>query len=154
MVRFAWTGWWLVLLLAVGPPAEAQQVQPGQPAVSQAVDPPRVELRDNYPNPFYASTTIPFTIRPEVCREGHQPTVTLEIYNVLAQVVAVPLLAEENPRRVQRLKLPCGNYEAVWDGKLLDGTDATTGIYWYHLTVDRRRQANNMILQRRVTSSR
>ncbi|HEU4829258.1 MAG TPA: hypothetical protein VFT04_08675 [Gemmatimonadales bacterium] len=154
MVRFAWTGWWLVLLLAVGPPVEAQEAQSPPRAAPQAVDTPSVELRDNYPNPFYASTTIPFTIRPEVCREGHQPTVTLEIYNVLAQVVAVPLLAEQTPRRLQRLKLPCGDYEAIWDGKLLDGSDATTGIYWYHLTVDRRRQANNMILQRRVTSSR
>ena len=143
-----------MILLAVGPRLEAHEVQPGQPAASPAVDPPSVELKDNYPNPFYASTTIPFTIRPEVCRDGHQPTVTLEIYNVLAQVVAVPLLAEQPPRRLQRLKLPCGEYEAVWDGKLLDGTDATTGIYWYHLSVDRRRQANNMILQRRVTSSR
>ncbi|HEX6088614.1 MAG TPA: hypothetical protein VFZ13_00505 [Gemmatimonadales bacterium] len=152
MVRFAWTGWWLALLMVAGPPAEAQQAAQAPPP--QAADSPLVELRDNYPNPFYASTTIPFTIRPEVCRDGHQPTVTLEIYNVLAQVVAVPLLAEQTPRRLQRLRLPCGDHEAVWDGKLLDGTDATTGIYWYHLTVDRRRQANNMILQRRVTSSR
>jgi hypothetical protein len=152
MVRFAWTGWWLVLLLVAGPPAEAQQAVPQ--SAPQTADPPLVELRDNYPNPFYASTTIPFTIRPEVCRDGHQPTVTLEIYNVLAQVVAVPLLTGQTPRRIQRLTLPCGEYEAIWDGKLLDGTDATTGIYWYHLTVDRRRQANNMILQRRVTSSR
>ena len=154
MVRFAWTGWWLALLLVAGMPAEAQQAAAPQAPPQQAVDPPMVELGENYPNPFYASTTIPFTIRAEVCREGHQPTVTLEIYNVLAQVVAVPLLTEQTPRRLQRLKLPCGNYEAIWDGKLLDGTDATTGIYWYHLTVDRRRQANNMILQRRVTSSR
>ncbi|HEU5049680.1 MAG TPA: hypothetical protein VFU00_05100 [Gemmatimonadales bacterium] len=143
MVRYAWTGWWLTLLSAVGAPAAAQQ----------AVDLPSVELRDNYPNPFHASTTIPFTIRPEVCENGHQPTVTLEIYNVLGQVVAIPVLDEQRRRRVQRLVLACGDYEAVWDGRLLDGADATTGIYWYYLTVDRRRQANNMILQRRVASS-
>ncbi|HLS46903.1 MAG TPA: hypothetical protein VK012_00160 [Gemmatimonadales bacterium] len=144
MVRFAWTGWWLALVLVTGPPLYAQD-----PA-----DPPSVELRDNYPNPFNASTTIPFTIRPEVCRNGHEPTVTLEIYNVLGQVVAVPVLAEQRQRRIQRLQLPCGEHEAIWDGRLLDGAEATTGIYWYYLTVDERRQANNMILQRRVTSSK
>ena len=83
MVRFAWTGWWLALLAVAGSPAEAQQAVQAPPP--QAADSPLVELRDNYPNPFYASTTIPFTIRPEVCREGHQPTVTLEIYNVLGR---------------------------------------------------------------------
>ena len=41
MVRFAWTGWWLVLLVVDGPPAEAQQAAQAPPP--QAADAPLVE---------------------------------------------------------------------------------------------------------------
>lgn len=144
MVRYAWPGWWLGLLMGIGAPAAAQQ----------AADPPAVELKENYPNPFYASTTIPFTIHPEVCRDGYRPLVTLEVRNVIAQIVAIPLLTEDQPRRVQRLRLPCGEYRATWDGTFLDGErQATTGVYWYRLTVDRHRQTRKMIVQEKVTSS-
>ncbi|HVL18884.1 MAG TPA: hypothetical protein VM387_12830, partial [Gemmatimonadales bacterium] len=77
MVRVAWPGWLLGLLAGVGPPGAAQANLP----------PPRVELKENYPNPFFPATTIPFTISPEVCAGGHQPVVSLKIYNVLVQVV-------------------------------------------------------------------
>jgi hypothetical protein len=70
MVRFAWPGWWLGLLLGVVSPVAAQQVR----------DPlPSIELKENYPNPFFPSTTIPFVIHEEVCKDGHRPVVTLKI---------------------------------------------------------------------------
>ena len=83
MVRLAWPGWWLGLLVGVGTPVAAQANVP----------PPRVELKENYPNPFFPATTIPFVISQEVCARGHQPVVSLKIYNVLVQVVAIPSLA-------------------------------------------------------------
>ncbi|HEY3011684.1 MAG TPA: hypothetical protein VGJ36_02970, partial [Gemmatimonadales bacterium] len=83
MVRFAWPGWWLGLLVGAGSPVAAQA----------NVLPPRVELKENYPNPFFPATTIPFEISREVCARGHQPVVSLKIYNVLVQVVAIPTLA-------------------------------------------------------------
>ena len=48
MVRFARPGWWLVLLVGGGSPVAAQANVP----------PPRVELKENYPNPFFPATTI------------------------------------------------------------------------------------------------
>ena len=87
MVRLAWPGWWLGLLVGVGTPVAAQANVP----------PPRIELKENYPNPFFPTTTIPFTISQEVCAGGHQPVVSLKIYNVLVQVVAIPVLASSGP---------------------------------------------------------
>ena len=82
MARRAWTGLLLGLMVGVATPAAAQ-VRP----------PPLVfELGDNFPNPFFPATSIPFVLKPEACTDGHIPSVTLEIYNVLVQVVAVPEL--------------------------------------------------------------
>ena len=81
MVRTGWPGWLLGVMLGAG------QVVAQEPAA-----PPRVELRENVPNPFFPSTTIPFVIYPEVCARGHEPLVSLKIYNVLAQVIAIPVL--------------------------------------------------------------
>jgi hypothetical protein len=102
--------------------------------------PPRAfELGDNYPNPFHPATSIPFTLLPEACADGHAPTVTLEIYNVLVQVVAVPELQTGGRERLRGLRLRCGSYVAYWDGRLLEGErEVTPGVYYYRLTVDGR----------------
>jgi hypothetical protein len=149
MVRQVWPGWWLGLLVGVGTPVAAQA----------NVTPPRIELSENYPNPFFPTTTIPFVISQEVCSRGHQPVVSLRIYNVLVQVVAIPVLTG-GPRRGGRagealdsLRLSCGEYRAFWDGKYLDGEGETTpGVYYYQLTVDGERFTRKMIAQRKVTS--
>jgi hypothetical protein len=148
MVRMSWPGWWLGLLVGVGTPVAAQA----------NVDPPRVELKENYPNPFFPTTTIPFVISPEVCARGHQPLVTLRVYNVLVQVVAIPVLndgtgARSVGERLDSLRLRCGEYRAFWDGKYLDGRgEATPGVYYYQLTVDGERFTRKMIAQKKVTS--
>jgi hypothetical protein len=148
MVRMAWPGWWLGLLVGVGTPVAAQA----------NVDPPRVELKENYPNPFFPTTTIPFVISQEVCARGHQPVVTLKVYNVLVQVVAIPVLndglsSRSVGERLDSLRLRCGEYRAFWDGKYLDGRgEATPGVYYYQLTVDGERFTRKMIAQKKVTS--
>ena len=106
MVRVSWPGWWLVLLVGIGSPAAAQA----------NVGPPRVELKENYPNPFFPATTIPFEIGPEVCAKGRQPVVSLKIYNVLVQVVAIPVLAAGSDERVDSLRLRCGRYRSIGMG--------------------------------------
>jgi hypothetical protein len=55
---------------------------------------PGFELGQNYPNPFNPATTIPFTLGdPPACSDaGRNYHVTLRIYNVLAQLVAIPVL--------------------------------------------------------------
>ena len=149
MVRLVWPGWWLGLLVGVGTPVAAQA----------NVTPPRIELRENYPNPFFPTTTIPFAISEEVCSRGHQPVVSLRIYNVLVQVVAIPVLRGGSGSRtlagepLDSLRLRCGEYAAYWDGKYLRGTgEATPGVYYYQLTVDGERFTRKMIAQKRVTS--
>jgi hypothetical protein len=146
MVRFAWPGWWLGLLLGMSSPAVAQTVR----------DPlPSVELKENYPNPFYPSTTIPFVIHEEVCQDGHRPIVTLKIFNVLAQEVAVATLASDSTVRLNRVPLPCGEHEAFWNGQFSDGKrEVAPGVFWYGLTVDGTRYVRSMIAARRVTSER
>ena len=82
MKCLAWAVCLLGLLLAAPSFAEAQQ------------DPPtdQVRLKRNYPNPFNPETTIPFDVDELVFADGHEPTVSLRIYNVLAQLVAIPIL--------------------------------------------------------------
>ena len=75
------------------------------------------------------------------------------MYNVLVQVVAIPVLANGSAERLDSLRLRCGDHRAYWDGKYLDGRrEATPGIYYYQLTVDGERLTRKMIAQRRVTS--
>jgi hypothetical protein len=144
MVRLAWPGWWLGLLVGAGSPVAAQA----------NVVPPRVELKENYPNPFFPATTIPFEISREVCARGHQPVVSLKIYNVLVQVVAIPSLASGSSERLDSLRLRCGEYRAFWDGQFLDGEAASPGVYYYQLTVDGERFTRKMIAQKKITSTK
>jgi hypothetical protein len=135
MFRLAWPGFCLGLALAATPVA-AQGRDGG------------VELLENAPNPVTSTTTIGFVLREEVCAAGHVPTVSLEIYNVLVQVVAVPVLESDGRTPLSKLRLPCGEHRAVWDGRLRDGRSAQTGVYYYQLVVDGERFTRKMIVQR------
>jgi hypothetical protein len=137
MLRLAWPVLWLGLTLAATP-------------VQAQATPPRVELRESQPNPVSTTTTIGFVLHPEVCAKGHVPTVSLQIYNVLVQVVAVPVLDVQHGRGgpIVNVKLPCGEYEAVWDGRLTDGRPAQTGVYYCQLIVDGQRFTQKLIVRR------
>lgn len=118
-----------------------------QAAGQQGSSPPRGRklgvLGQNYPNPFNPETHIPFTI--DQCEgSGGRHVVSLRIYNVLTQLVAVPKLeGEPAPNQpVSNLSLPCGSYSAFWDGKVLNtGREAASGVYLYELVVDGERSA-------------
>ena len=139
MYRLIRPGWWLVLLAGLVPQAVAQRNPPR----------PRAELKENYPNPFYPATTIPFTIFSEVCQDDHRPVVSLRILNVLAQVVAVPSLVDTTKAPVDNLSLSCGNHEAFWNGSQLSGErEPRPGIYFYRLTVDGDVFTRKMIVSR------
>ena len=95
-------------------------------------------LGQNFPNPFNPDTRIPFSV---VGCEGpvSQRVVSVRIYNVLAQLVAVPHLEGSIglDRPLQNLTLPCGDYSAFWDGKVLNsGREAASGVYLIELVVD------------------
>jgi hypothetical protein len=138
MKSLAWAIVSLGLLLAAPAALTAQQSQSGG-----------VTLGRNYPNPFNPETWIPFQITEEHFANGQRPVVTLRIYNVLAQLVAIPIL-QGSGEVIQSLRLDwngTGNYVAYWDGKYL-GTnrDAASGVYVYQLEVDGRRLTQKMTI--------
>ncbi len=124
MRHFAWAVVVLGLLGANPAPADAQEINP-------------VRLKQNSPNPFNPETTIPFVLS-EVLWEVDKPVVSLRIYNVLAQLVAVPVL-QRTGEKFENIVLDwngTGEYDAFWDGKVLDtGREAASGVYVYQIIV-------------------
>jgi hypothetical protein len=108
-----------------------------------------VSLGRNFPNPFNPETWIPFQIPKSLFDDGKPPVVSLRIYNVLAQLVAVPIL-QGSGELLENLTLEwngTGNYVAYWDGKYR-GTDkeAASGVYVYQLEVDGVRRTEKMTI--------
>ena len=139
MKHLAWALLALGLLLAAPSVMEAQQGRPTD----------AVRLGRNYPNPFNPETTIPFELAQSLFEDGHQPTVTLRIYNVLAQLVAIPIL-QGSGEPLDKMQLDwngTGQYSAYWDGKIR-GTDreAPSGVYVYQLIVDGQSFTNRMTI--------
>lgn len=79
---------------------------------------------ENYPNPFNPSTKIKFDI-------PKSSLVKLAVYDVLGKEIAVLLDRQLSP----------GTYEAEWDG-----SNYTSGIYYYRLTAGDYSEAKKMIL--------
>jgi hypothetical protein len=136
-----WAALALVLALCALPTKQAA----GQQSTQQSRERKQTgTLGQNYPNPFNPETSIPFSITD--CEGGAQHTVSIRIYNVLAQLVAIPVL--DGPAApVNKLKLGCGSYVARWDGKVLNsGREAASGVYLYELVIDDTRQAKKMFV--------
>ena len=139
---------WLVIGLALATPQQAR---------SQSTTPRggQVELQQNYPNPFNPTTTIPFRLSADLFANGHRPVVSLRIYNILAQLVAIPTL-QGSGEPLNGVRLDCvdqsGGYcsfSAYWDGNYLNsGREAASGIYVYQLVVDGARQSKKMIVMK------
>jgi hypothetical protein len=115
--------------------------------------PAQVELLQNYPNPFNPATTIPFRLSEALFADGHRPVVSLRIYNVLAQLVAIPTM-QGSGEPMDGLALDCRDlrdgycsFSAYWDGKY-QGTDrdAASGVYVYQLVVDGQRFSRRMVV--------
>ena len=138
---------WAVLVAALG----------GVDGVlGQAAPPPLVELRQNFPNPFNPATTIPFTLSGDLFANGHRPKVSLKIYNVLAQLVATPIL-QGTGEALNELELTCSTtgsatpcaFNAYWNGNVLNtDREAASGVYIYQLIVDGRRFTKKMIVMK------
>src|SRR5258708_7358032 len=143
MTRYAWAVLGLGLLAA--------GAQEGRGQAPNAPSP--VELRQNYPNPFNPATTLPFTLSGQLFANGHRPKVSLRIYNVLAQLVAKPIL-QGTGQPLDGTELSCSNpsgcsFTCYWDGKVLDtGLEAASGVYIYQLVVDGRRYTRKMIVMK------
>src|SRR5687767_8153610 len=73
-------------------------------------------LGRNYPNPFNPETFIPFRLAPELFTGGQRPVVSLKVYNVLAQLVAVPIVQGSGERLDEAALVwnGTGDYVAYW----------------------------------------
>ncbi|MEO7084413.1 MAG: hypothetical protein ABI442_01270 [Gemmatimonadaceae bacterium] len=106
----------------------------------------------NFPNPFNPETFIPFSVGDTTnhCADDRvQHVVTIQIRNVLSQLIAIPVL--QGPSTyvttsapsslgglpMSNLKLTCGAYQAYWNGNVLNtGREAASGIVFASLFID------------------
>ncbi|NWF48965.1 MAG: T9SS type A sorting domain-containing protein [Ignavibacteriaceae bacterium] len=86
-------------------------------------------LNQNYPNPFNPSTTIKFTVSPNV--KGEMSNVILKVYDILGSEIET-LVNEE--------KLS-GNYQVTFDASKL-----ASGVYFYRMQAGSYSQTKKMIL--------
>lgn len=85
---------------------------------NEALIPPKIELNQNYPNPWNANTQISY----QLTRGGH---VRLEIYNLRGNRI----------RTLVNTSLSPGSYCIHWDGLDDSGTPVASGIYFLCLVV-------------------
>ena len=138
-----WAALALVLALCAVPTKQAAGQQAQQPRGRKLG-----VLGQNYPNPFNPETRFPSRI---LCEEGStgEHVASLRVYNVLAQLVAIPVLEGQVGigRPLSSLKVPCGDYVAYWDGKVLGtGKEAASGVYLFELIIDGQRDMKKMFV--------
>ncbi len=121
-----WAALVLVLALcAISPKNAAGQTQATKPRGTSG------GVGKNFPNPFNPSTTIPFFVgdtTSNCANDRQQHVVTIEIHNVLGQLLGVPILVGPaagvttsapvslSGQPVTQLKLSCGSYTSFWNG--------------------------------------
>lgn len=131
-----WAGVFVLALFAL--PASSAAAQGQQSSRDSRTG---SELRQNYPNPFNPETRIAFSIGgyPNCADPSRQYRVSLRVFNLLAQQVAVPVLqGGANPGQpLENVFLTCGEYTAYWDGKVAGSNrEAASGVYAYRLEVN------------------
>lgn len=136
-----WAALLVVLALFVGAsaPADAQSTTPRPiPAADSATVLPPITTQ--------AERQMTFSVgdAPNCSERGRLYKVSLRVYNVLAQLVAVPTLKDDAARRdddkpLENVLLSCDEYTAYWDGRNANTSqNAAPGIYLYKLEVDGR----------------
>ena len=119
----------------------------GVPGFLEAQEPPTsagqgngFQLEQNYPNPFNPETTIPFVLDEAIFVDGRPAVVSIRIFNLLQQMVAMPVAlshpAGEGVRVDQLQYTQPGRHEAFWDGTDQSGRQVASGIYFMQLSVN------------------
>jgi len=154
-MKHLWRALFLVLVLgAFMPSRSAAQGASTQSAGGQGAG--LQQLGQNFPNPVNQDTRIPFVVGDaQGCTDsGRQYRVSLRIYNLLAQQVAVPVLQggvgnAAGGEPLENQLLTCGQYLAYWDGKNTQtGDDVASGIYLYRLELDGKPYVKKMIVRK------
>lgn len=99
-----------------------------------AVSTPALDLalRQNHPNPFNPSTTIPFSLPRE-------SEVTLEMFDGAGRLVA---------RLLDGNRFRAGAHEVVWNGRDLAGNGCAAGVYFCRLSAGKETRTRKMVLAR------
>ena len=92
--------------------------------------PTEFALLQNFPNPFNPETTIGYEL-------AESADVTLQIYNVVGQVVRTLMTAE--PQSV-------GRYQVRWDGMDDRGMPVSSGIYFYQISAGKFQDVRKLML--------
>ena len=92
--------------------------------------PTEFALLQNFPNPFNPDTTIGYEL-------AESADVTLQIYNVVGQVVRTLMAAE--PQSV-------GRYQVRWDGMDDRGMPVSSGIYFYQISAGKFQDVRKLML--------
>ena len=91
-------------------------------------------LRGNYPNPFYSSTSISFSLNAKDAKNAK-----IEIYNIRGQKI----------KSFQNLQISkSSNQQIVWDGKDETGKVVNSGIYFYKLDAGDYAKTRRMIMMK------
>lgn len=107
-------------------------------------------LEQNYPNPFNPSTRIPFVLEEGAFKDGRPAVVTIRIFNILQELVAVPTalnhpLGNGVPVLDLVYETP-GRKEAFWDGKDRNGREVASGVYYLQLVVNNESVVRKMVV--------
>lgn len=129
----------VILLLALGVFAVPAHAQDGGGNAPKSSRERGFRLNQNFPNPFNPETTMSFELYPEAFETGKPVRVTIRIFNMLQQPVAVPyaLNHAEGKRLVENLEYTTpGEHYAYWNGEDKDGRKVASGVYYMLLIVN------------------
>jgi hypothetical protein len=151
MGRWISVGIFLLLALTISTTeSSGQDVRGGSTAPGSRARGFRLE--QNYPNPFNPSTRIPFVLEGEIFEGGKGALVSLRVYNVLQQLVAIPTTLDhpdgEGLPVEQLAYAEPGSKLAFWDGKDRNGREVAAGIYYLQLIVNGESQVRKMVVSR------
>ena len=88
-------------------------------------------LLNAYPNPFNPTTTLCYTLK-------ERGQVKIEIYNVRGQLIRSFMPAPQDK----------GYYQIIWDGKDLNGTQASSGAYYVRMTCGKYVSSQRIVLMK------
>jgi hypothetical protein len=147
-----WAALVFVLALGVLVPRHASAQGGTLPAPGKSR--PELFLGPSSPNPLVSETRIPFTVGDSTCTgSARQYKVSLRIYNLLAQLVAVPVLQNgtitlAGGQPLGGVQLTCGRYTAYWNGtSAIDKQRVPPGVYLYRLEVDGQTDVKKIVVQ-------
>ena len=92
--------------------------------------PTEFALLQNFPNPFNPETTIGYEL-------AESADVTLQIYNVVGQVVRTLMVSESQS---------VGRYQVRWDGMDDRGMPVSSGIYFYQISAGKFQDVRKLML--------